>query len=88
MTFAIFMALFLALFIAVLNIAPTAGTLPITISGSITAIIAYMKAWNFLFPISELFICVGIVVLFDIAIWSWKQLVRVVHIIRGTGTTI
>jgi hypothetical protein len=46
-------------------------------------IIGYMKAWNFLLPIDTLFICVGTVLTFHIAIWGWQALKWVVSVLRG-----
>jgi len=86
MTFAIFIILFFGLFIAVLNALPLAGALSPSISSSIILIVGYMKAWNFLFPITELLQCVLLVVAFELAIWVWHALKWVLHLIRG-GTS-
>ena len=83
MTFAIFFILFLGLFIVVLNILPVAGALSPAIASSISLIIGYMKAWNFLLPIDTLFICVGTVLTFHIAVWGWQALKWVVSVLRG-----
>jgi len=83
MTFAIYIVLFLSFFIAVLNFLPLAGTLPVAISSSITLVVGYMKAWNFLLPISDIFICVGILTTYYLLVWFWHALKYVVSIIRG-----
>jgi len=85
MTFALFISLFLALFVAVLNFLPLAGPLNPAIVSSIYFVIGTMKAWNFMFPITELFICVGIVMSYELLYWSWKVVIGVVHLIRGTN---
>lgn len=83
MTTAIFLALFFIVFVAVLNWLPLAGaTLP-AFSTAITTLVGYMKAWDFLFPITELFICVGIVVSFEVIVWSWHALNYALKKIRG-----
>jgi len=83
MTFAIFIVLFLGLFIGVLNVLPTAAILSTTITSSIGVIIGYMKAWDFLFPITELFIAVGVIFTFELTVWFWHVMVKVLHFIRG-----
>lgn len=83
MTFAIFIILFLGLFIAVLNVLPVADTISTNISSSITLVIGYMKAWDFLFPITEILICVGLVTTFYLVIWLWHALKYVMSVIRG-----
>lgn len=83
MTTAIFLLLFFGLFIAVLNFLPTAGaTTPAFVSAIIT-FVGYMKAWDFLFPVTEIFVCVGIVVSFEIVVWTWHVLVFVLKKVRG-----
>jgi len=83
MTFAIYIVLFLGLFVAVLNFLPLAGPLSPAIAESFVLIISSMKAWNFFFPIAELFICVGIILTYEIAVWVVAQTWRVVKFIRG-----
>lgn len=85
MTFAIFIILILGLFIALLNVLPIAGPLAIPLASSIGTIVAYMRAWDFMFPIHELMILVGLFVTFEIAIWAWHVLWRVVKFIRGSS---
>lgn len=86
MTFAIFIILFLLFFVAVLNTLPLAGAVSPVFISSLTTLVGTMKAWNFLFPISELFACVAIVVGFEIAVWVWHVLVFILKKIRG-GTS-
>jgi len=86
MTFAIFIVLVLGLFIAVLNALPVATAFSPAFSSSVLIIIGYMKAWNFLLPITELFVCVGIVLAFELAIWFWHAIKWTIHFIRGTNT--
>lgn len=83
MTTAIFLLLFFTFFIAVLNFLPTAGTINPAFISSVTTMIGYMKAWNFIFPITELFICVSIVVSFELIVWLWHVLVFVLKKVRG-----
>jgi len=83
MTFAIFIVLALGLFIAFLNILPTATALGFSFQPAIVTIVGYMKAWDFMFPIHELFILLGAFVTFEIALWSWQAGWKVVKFIRG-----
>jgi len=85
MTTAIFLLLFFGFFIAVLNALPAADVANSELLNSIYYFVGIMKAWNWLFPISELFICVGIVIAYEILIWTWFHvLVPVTKLIRGT----
>jgi len=86
MTTAIFLILFFALFVAVLNFLPVASATTPAFITSIGTLVGYMKAWDFLFPISELFICVGIVVGFEVIVWSWNALTWVLKKVRGATT--
>lgn len=86
MTFAIFIFLFLALLLTGLNLLPEAQPISENIQAGLEMIIGYMMAWNFLIPINELLICVGIIITIEFSIWFWKALKWVFNIIRGTGT--
>jgi len=83
MTFAVFIILILGLFIALLNILPTAGALSFSFAPAVITIVGYMRAWDFMFPIHELMTLVGLFVAFEISIWVWHVLWRVVKFIRG-----
>jgi len=85
MTFAIYIILFIGLFLGVLNILPVAGVLNPAFASSVIVIIGYMKAWNFLLPISDLFICVGIVISFELVVWAWHALKWILHLF-GLGS--
>jgi len=83
MTFAIFIVLVLGLFIALLNILPLASAYAFSFTPSIATIVGYMKAWNFMFPITELITLVSAFVTFELAIWAWHVSWKVVKMIRG-----
>jgi len=83
MTFAIYIVLFLGLFIAVLNFLPVAGDLPLALSDSLVLIVGYMKAWNAIFPIVELLLCVTVVGAYFLGLWLWHVLRGVLSIVRG-----
>lgn len=83
MTTAIFLILFFSFFIAVLNYLPVASATTPAFIVAIGTLVGYMKAWNFLFPIIELFICVGIVVTFEIFVWTWHVLLWIIKKVRG-----
>lgn len=84
MSTTIFLLLFFAFLIAVLNFLPVASPLSASFTSSLTLVIGYMKAWDFLFPITELMICVGLVMAYELAFWGWKGIVQVTRLIRGT----
>lgn len=83
MTFAIFIVLILGLFIALLNILPTASSLAFNLQPAVENIVGFMNAWNFMFPIHELFTYVKIFIGLEIAIWIWKISIGTVKFIRG-----
>jgi len=83
MTFAIFIVLVFGVFIALLNILPPITAFSFDAGTAITYIIGTMKAWDFLFPISELLVLVGVVIAFEVAIWTWHVSWRVVKFLRG-----
>jgi len=84
MSFAIFIVLVLGLFVAVLNWLPVAPlTLPFGFANSLVLIVGYMKAWDFFLPISELFIAVKIVLVYELTVWAWHVIVKVTKFIRG-----
>jgi len=85
MTFAIFIVLALGLFVGLLNFLPVAQSLPSEFASSIIYVIGTMKAWDFLLPITELFVCVGIVVTYEVAIWTYLHVaIPVVKFVRGS----
>jgi len=84
MTTAIFLILFFAFFVAVLNWLPLADSADSFFLTSFTYFFGIMKSWNWLFPITELFYCVGILIAYEILVWGWfKVLAPVTRIIRG-----
>jgi len=83
MTFAIFIVLILGLFIALLNILPLASAYAFSFAPSVAIIVGYMKAWDFMFPIHELLTLVIAFFVFEIAVWTWHVLWKVVKFIRG-----
>jgi len=85
MTTLVFLALFFAFLIAVLNWLPVATPANSILVSSWSYFVGTMKAWNWLLPINELFICVGIVVAYETLMWSWFHvLAPVTKLIRGT----
>jgi len=83
MTFAIFIILVLGVFIALLNLLPSISAFSFDAGSAITTIIEMMKAWNFLFPITEMLVLVGIMIAFEVSIWIWHVSWRVVKFLRG-----
>jgi len=85
MTTAIFLILFFGFFVAILNYLPLADPANSELLNAVYYFVGIMKAWNWLFPISELFTCVGIVIGYQILVWTWFHvLVPVTARIRGS----
>lgn len=83
MTTIAYIILTLSLLVAILNGLPVAGALPEGVSSAIVLIVGYMKAWNYFFPITELFVCTGIVLGYEIIVWTMQALFRAFRSIRG-----
>jgi len=82
MTQTIFTLAIIALLLVGINLLPNISSYP-TITDGITTIAGYMKAWNFIFPIDVLFICVVIVTITEFGIWTFKGTRWVLHFLRG-----
>lgn len=85
MTTILFWVGFIGLFFAILNLLPVAGTLSPAFASGLTLIVSNMKAWNGLFPISELLTAVGIMASFYLAKYGWKGFKWVISVVRGGG---
>jgi len=83
MTFAIYIVLILGVFIALINIAPTAAALGINITPALVSLFGYLKAWNFLFPIQESLVLMGIVISFEVTVWLWRNSAGILRFLRG-----
>lgn len=84
MTFAIYIVLILGVFIALLNILPTAASLGFSFTPAVITIVGYMKAWDFMFPIHELFALVILYILtIDIPLWTWQISWKIIKFLRG-----
>jgi len=85
MTTAIFLILFFGFFIGVLNWLPDADSANSLLVSSWQFLIGNLKAWNWLIPVNELIVCVGIVIAYEILRWSWFHvLIPVTKMLRGT----
>jgi len=85
MTFAIWFVLILGLLVGILNILPTAGLLPTGIVAGIATVAGFMKAWDFLFPITEIILCVKIIIGYYFVTWAIKSLIAVFRDLRGNN---
>jgi len=83
MTFAIYIVLVLGVFIGLLNILPDASSYAFSFQPSIALVVGYMKSWDFLFPVTELLTLVGAFVTFEISVWTWHVLWKVIKFLRG-----
>jgi len=83
MTFAVFIVLILGFLIAILNYLPTAGVLPINIANAIYVMVGYLKAWNWLLPVSELLTAIKVVIGYEVIVWAWHTLVKIAKYLRG-----
>jgi len=79
----IFILLVLGLFILGLNLLPVAGLLSPNVASGLTFIVGQMKAWNFIFPISEMLILVGVIAGLELGILAFKFFRWGVHYLRG-----
>jgi len=86
MTFAIFIVLFVIFFFAGINLLPAMPSNVSAFQESITNIIGILKAWNFILPVSDLFVCVAIITVASIALWTLKLTKWLIGVVRGTGT--
>jgi len=85
MTTLIFLTLFFIFLIAVIGYFPDADPANSVLVSCLSYLIGNMKAWNWLLPINELLVCVGIIVAYEIIIWTWFHvLAPITKIIRGT----
>jgi len=83
MTFAIFIILVFGVFIGLLNILPNITAFPVDGANALGSIIAFMKTWDFLLPITELMILAGVVITIEVSIWVWHMSMKVVKFLRG-----
>lgn len=83
MTFAIFIVLILGVFIAILNILPSIASFSFDAGAALSVVIGYMRAWNFLFPIGEMLLLLTAVISFEVSVWIWHVLWKVVKFLRG-----
>jgi len=81
----IFLALFFAFFVGLLNWLPEADVANSLFTTSFTYFFGVMKGWNWFFPILELFYCLGIIVAYEVIMWTWFHvLVPTAKMIRGS----
>jgi len=83
MTFAIFIILVLGVFIGLLNVLPPVSAFPIDGGNALGSIVAFMKTWDFLLPVTEIMVLGGIVVAVELSIWVWRISMKVIRFIRG-----
>jgi len=86
MTFALFLVAFITLFFILLNVLPVAGPLSADFVTSFELIISHMKAWDTVFPITELLTASSFLATFYIAKYLFKVIKWVIGVVRGTGT--
>jgi len=87
MTTAIWLVLSLGLIITGINFLPnaTGADLPQGMTVAISYFIKILKGWNWLFAIDTLLLAVGIVLAYEIIIWTWFHiLVPLIKLLRGT----
>jgi len=83
MTFAIFIVLILGVFVTLLNLLPNVASFGFDATSAITTIMSYMRAWDFLFPIHEMLLLLAAVISFEVSVWIWHVLWRIVKFLRG-----
>jgi len=83
MTFLIFILGFSTLLIVILNLLPQAVPLSAGFASAFSQIVASMKAWDSIFPISELLQLVAFVAIFESLILLFRLFRWVLHLVRG-----
>jgi len=77
-----FIAVFVSIINLILGLLPI-GTLPAAVSSSITYISGVLNTFNYLFPISDLFIVLSLVITVELILWLFHVTIWVYHKIRG-----
>ena len=85
MTFAIYIVIIIGVFIAFLNLLPIATTIGFSFTPAVITIVGYMRAWDFMFPIHELFYFLGAFITIEIVLWSLRNGAKVIKFLRGHG---
>lgn len=85
MTFALYIVLVIGLLIGGLNILPNASDLPPTIIASISTVIGYVKAFNFILPVGETILAVTIILIYEFFMWGWHATVGIIKFFRGSS---
>jgi hypothetical protein len=83
MTTIVFWVAIIGFIFIVLNLLPVPATLPVAFTTSYTLIVSAMKAWDFIFPITELFIVFGLAIWLELGIVTFKLIFKIIHLLRG-----
>lgn len=86
-TFAAFIVLILGALVALVIALPVASPLDPAYLSIITSSFASLKAWNSYLPITEGLTLLGIILGIDLAVWTWKNVSRLVKFVRGTTSS-
>lgn len=84
MTFILFLLAFGAFMLVVLNLLPVSTPLPQPFVDSFNTIVGSMKAWDFIFPITELLTLVVLVTAFHVVVLLFKLFRWIIHVVRGS----
>lgn len=88
MTTILFFIAFTTFFFVGINMLPNIEPLSNGFVTSFSTIAGQIKAWDEIFTfISTLFALVAIIVLFDITLWGFKWIMKIIHIVRGSGSS-
>jgi len=87
MTLLLFLIAFVSFFFLALNFLPTANPLPPAFSDGFSSIIGFMKAWDFLFPITEMLILFSFIVSVEFSLWFFRWIWRLIVLIRGSNSS-
>jgi len=85
MTFAIFFVLILGLFIGGLNLLPTIGDSGTAVTNGIILLTGWLKTWNFILPVDEVFQALRIVLWYEIVTWGMVATWRIIKFLRGNS---
>jgi len=85
MTTTLYIILLIAFILSALNLMPTADVSSLTtINDAIFYFVKILKGWNWLFAIDSLLIAFGIIITYELAIWSWFNIMSpLIKVLRG-----
>lgn len=87
MTLLLFFIAFTSFLLIALNLLPDASPLSANFIDGFTSIVASMKAWDSIFPITQLLQVVALIATFHIAMLLFKMVRWSIHLVRGHASS-